>query len=89
MAGIAAKRIDTPELLTLPAAHRRYGIGLRTLRREASRGSFPTYSVGTSWPRVLRTDLERWIRSTRVTATSHATARVEEVLARETAARGS
>ncbi len=71
------------ELLTFPQLRREYGIGIRSLRREADRGSFPVYSAGTSWPRVLRIEFERWLRSTQIRATSHARRRVDEICARE------
>ena len=71
-----------PELLTLPAAARRAGVGVRQLRRAAKRGELPIYSVGT-WPRVRWRDVLRWIGGQRVPATPHAEQRVAEVLARE------
>ena len=74
---------DPIELLTIPALAREYGIGERTLRREAKRGAFPTYHVGTCWPRVRRRDFERWIGSTRAPVSCHALRRLEEVLERE------
>ena len=77
---------DVPKsrsLLTLPEVHREFGIGLRTLRREAAKGSFPTYSAGTAWPRVRRSEFERWLSSTRVASTTHAKDRLAEVLERE------
>ena len=76
-------RSQLTELLTLPEAHRCYGIGLKTLRREAARGSFPVYAAGTHWPRVRRSEFDAWLRSTRVRVSDHARARVQEVLARE------
>lgn len=54
------------ELLTLPGVSRIYGIGVKALRRAAGRGDFPIYAVGTSWPRVRRSEFESWIASTRV-----------------------
>ena len=55
-------------LLTFPQIHREYGLGVRTLQREAARGSFPVYAAGTAWPRVLRVEFEDWLRSTRIPA---------------------
>ncbi len=74
---------DPNELLTIPALAREYGIGEKTIRREAKRGSFPGYLVGTCWPRVRRRDFERWIGSTRAPVSQHAVRRLEEVLERE------
>ncbi len=53
------------ELLTLPQIHRRYGLGLRTLRRAAASGAFPLYMAGTTWPRARREEFEAWLESTR------------------------
>ena len=77
---------DPNELLTIPALAREYGIGEKTIRREAKRGSFPGYLVGTCWPRVRRRDFERWIASTRAPVSRHAARRLEEVLERERSA---
>ncbi len=74
---------DPNELLTIPALAREYGIGEKTIRREAKRGSFPGYLVGTCWPRVRRREFERWIGSTRAPVSRHAVRRLEEVLERE------
>jgi len=76
------------ELLTLPALAREYGINVKTIRREAKRGSFPVYLAGTSWPRVWRRDFERWIRSTRAPVSQHAARRLAEVLERERSSTG-
>ena len=54
------------ELLTLPEISRVYGVGIKALRRAAARGDFPVYSVGTSWPRALRSEFEDYLRSTRI-----------------------
>ncbi len=80
---------DANELLTIPALAREYGIGEKTIRREAKRGSFPGYLVGTCWPRVRRRDFERWIGSTRAPVSRHAVRRLEEVLERERSSRAS
>ena len=71
------------EFLTIPALAREYRIGVKTLRREAKRGSFPVYLVGTRWPRVRRIEFERWVRSTRAPASRHAARRLEEVIRSE------
>ena len=68
MARLSGMQEQAPrrELLTLPQLRREYGLGMRTLRREAERGSFPVYSAGTKWPRVRRSEFEAWLRSTRI-----------------------
>ena len=71
-----------PELLTLPAAARWAGVGVRHLRRAAARGELPTYRVGT-WLRVRWPEVLRWISAQRVSVTPHAERRVAEVLERE------
>ena len=76
-------RSSAPEYGTLPAAARRFGLGVKMLRRRAAEGCFPTYSGDTAWPRVKFAEVEAWLRSTRVAATTHAEARVREVIARE------
>ncbi len=79
---------STPhELLTIPALAREYGIGVKTIRREAKRGSFPVYWVGTRRPRVRRHEFERWIRSTQTPVSRHAARRLEEVPERERSGR--
>lgn len=74
------------EYLTFPRTKREYGLGIRTLRRLAfTERAFPVYTFGTTWPRIKRSEFEAWIRSTRIPATDHASARVAEVIAREAA----
>ena len=75
-------RPATNELATLPQIARRYGIGVKAVRRAARSGCFPVYMVGTNWPRARLAEVESWIRSTRVRTTSHAAERVAELLAR-------
>ncbi len=70
---------------TLPEASRRFGIGLKKLRRHAAKGAFPVYSGETAWLRVKFSEVEAWLRSTRVPVTQHACQLVEEVIAREEA----
>jgi hypothetical protein len=61
------ERVDTDrELLTLPQLNRETGIGLRTLRRALASGDLPAYSAGTAWPRVLRSEFDSWLASTRL-----------------------
>ncbi len=71
-----------PELMTLPRAARRAGLGVRQLRRATGLGELSVYQVG-SWPRVRWNDVLRWIEAQRAPVTSHARRRVAEVLARE------
>ena len=71
-----------PELLTLPRAARRAGLGTRQLRRATVLGELATYQVG-KWPRVRWHEVVRWINARRVPPTSHAKRRVAEILARE------
>lgn len=52
------------QLLTLPAAARRAGVGLRVLRRARERGELPTYQLG-AWPRVRWHDVLLWIAARR------------------------
>ena len=73
---------EAAELLTLPRAARRVGVGVRQLRRAVRCGDLPIYQVG-SWPRVRRSDLSRWISSQRVRPTDHAHRRLAEIRAHE------
>ena len=73
---------DCSELLTIPAASRRLGIGPRQLRRAVARGELDTYRIG-GWPRLRWSKVLSWLESRRVPTTSHARRRVAEVLARE------
>jgi hypothetical protein len=74
---------ESTRYLTIPAAAKLLGLSPHLLREQAKREAVPTYSVGSSWPRVRITDIEDWVRSTRVRATSHARARVAEIFERE------
>jgi excisionase family DNA binding protein len=73
---------EAAELLTLPRAARRAGVGVRQLRRAVKNGDLPVFQVG-AWPRVRRSDLFRWISSQRVRPTDHAHRRLAEVRAHE------
>jgi hypothetical protein len=75
-------RAQEPELLTIPRAAKRAGVGVRQLRQAIRRGELPVFRLG-AWPRVRWVDVIRWICAHRVPATSHARRRVAEVLARE------
>ena len=71
------------ELLTIPAAAHRLGIGRKQLRRAVAEGELDTYQIG-AWPRVRWADVRNWAGSKRVRPTSHARRRVAEILACET-----
>ncbi len=73
---------EAAELLTLPRAARKVGVGVRQIRRAVRCGDLPAYQIG-AWPRVRRSDLFRWISSQRVRPTDHAHRRLAEVRARE------
>ncbi len=78
------------EFLTIPDAARLLGISVKTLRREAQVGSFPTYSPGGKRRRVRLVDIIEWVHSTLVApstakASAHAEAVVDAFLAREKA----
>ena len=75
----------TPTYVTIPQVSRLLGISMKRLRSAARDGAFPVYDVGTSWPRVRVSEVQRWIESTRVPVTDHAAKRVDEVLEREEA----
>ena len=55
-----------PTYGTLPEASRRFGIGLKKLRQRADEGKFPVYSGETAWPRIKFSEVEEWLRSTRI-----------------------
>lgn len=52
------------ELVTLPEASRRAGVGLRQLHRARDRGELPVYQIG-GWPRVRWTEVLAWIERQR------------------------
>ncbi len=62
----------TPEYLTLPAAARRAGIGLRQLRRARELGLIEVFWVG-GWPRVRWRSVVAWIESQRERGTTEGT----------------
>ena len=68
---------------TYPQASRRFNIGVRRLRAKGRDGCFPVYGGAGSWPLLKFSEVERWLRSTRVAPTDHATKRVDEILKRE------
>lgn len=68
---------------TVPEAAHRFGLGVKRMRRLAREGAFPVYGADSAWPRVKFSEVEGWLRSTRVARTSHAEARVAEVIRQE------
>ncbi len=52
-------------LLTRPEVARRFGIGLRQIRRACATGEISTYQVG-GWQRILLSEAIRWIESKRL-----------------------
>jgi hypothetical protein len=76
-----------PDLGTIPTIAREHGLHPKVLRRAVHAGKVPAYDVGTAWPRVRRSEIRTWIASTRISPSSHAAARLREVLEREDRAR--
>lgn len=74
------KRI--PDLLTIPRAARRLGVGRRQLYRAVSQGELPAYRAG-GWRRVCWLEVLAWTQRQRVPVTRHAEQRVAEILAGE------
>ncbi len=68
---------------TIPAAARRFGLGVKLMRRWAHNRVFPVYLVDSGWHRVKYSEVEAHIRSTAASPTTHAEARVAEILDRE------
>ena len=64
---------------SIPEAARRFGIGEKLLRRRVAEGEIPAYAGGTARLRVKFSEVEAWLRSTRVRPTSHAYTRVAEI----------
>ena len=52
------------ELVTLPQAQRRTGLGRRQFRRAIEAGDLPVYLVG-SWPRVRWSEVVAFIEGTK------------------------
>ena len=52
------------ELLTLPSAAKRVGVGLRQLRRARDHGELKTYRIG-GWNRVRWQDVLNWLEGCR------------------------
>ena len=75
-----------PELITLPRAARRVGVGIRELRRTCARGKLKFYRPSDKergWPRVRWIDVLGWIETTRVPTTPHAERVVDQRLQHE------
>jgi hypothetical protein len=53
-----------PELVTIPEAARRSGLGLRQFRRAILNDELPVFDVG-DWPRVRWRDVLQWVEGTR------------------------
>ena len=70
------------ELITIPFAAQKAGIGVRLLRKATARGEITTFQIG-AWPRVRWPDVLAWIERQRAPRTPHAKQRLAEVLARE------
>lgn len=76
---------DLAQFLTPREAGHRIGCGDKPIRRAVNAGELPGYQLGTKWVRVYWPEVLAWVRSHRVAPTSHARARLAEVLAREDA----
>jgi excisionase family DNA binding protein len=64
------KRAQRVDLVTVPEAQRRTGLGRRQFRRAIESGELPVYDVG-GWRRVRWSDVLAWIESTRRARTDH------------------
>ena len=56
---------NTPLVMTLPAAARRAGVGVRQLRRARDRGELAVFIIG-GWSRVRWDDVISWITRQRL-----------------------
>ena len=79
--------IPPAELVTLPQAARRAGVGVRQLRRACKAGGLQLYQVG-GWPRVRWREVLGWIEGCRVSTTPHAERVVAQRLQHEMQAGG-
>ena len=70
------------ELVTLPEAARRLGIGVRQLYGARNRGEIRVHRIG-AWQRVRWSDVQRWVEWHSVRPSTHARERLAEVLERE------
>ena len=68
---------------TLPKIARVNDVSVRTIRKWAAEGRFPTYKPEGARRLAKYADVEAYIRSQQVPVTDHARSRVDEVLARE------
>ena len=80
----ALRSESTPQAYgTIPQAARRFGIGVRLLRRVVLHdGLVPVYSASSLRPRVCFAEVEAWLRSTRVTPPPGAREHAARVVAR-------
>ena len=64
MEALGMEQPQTVELLSVPEAARRVGVGLRQLKRGIDSGQLPVYDVG-GWPRVRWREVLTWIETRR------------------------
>jgi hypothetical protein len=64
MGVIGMEKGYSTELVTLPEAQRRTGLGLRQFRRAIETGALAVFDVG-GWPRLRWRDVLAWIESNR------------------------
>jgi excisionase family DNA binding protein len=58
------------ELVSIPEAARRLGIGLRQMKRAVRCGELPVFAIG-GWPRLRWRDVLAWISTRRTSLTPH------------------
>jgi predicted DNA-binding transcriptional regulator AlpA len=71
------------EAYTLRGAERAFGISRSRLSEAIRSGELPASRLGARRLTILRSDAQNWIRRHAVRPSTHAAARVEEVLERE------
>jgi hypothetical protein len=74
---------DRADYLTVRGVARRLGLGEKPIRAAIRRGELMVHAIPGTWPRLYWPQVEAWARSKRAPATSHAEARLREVLDRE------
>jgi excisionase family DNA binding protein len=72
-----------PGALSASAAALKYGISRGVIAKAIRNGELPGYRIGARTLRVLPAEMERWIRSHRVTPTRDAEALAADLLERE------
>ena len=75
-------------MLSLREAARILHCSPRLVREARDAGELPVYQLGPRTQRVAWSEVVRWVRSRKVQPTSHAEARVREVLDREASSGG-